>query len=140
MKVRILALALAVMIGSGLFWHVRQAQANIQPVLAVDHVFTALSAGEIDTAVASFAEEAIIENLMRRETYVGPAEIRQMLQGMQRDGRQYDIVGVDMAGDTITLQVEVTDHGLVWGRETIVAEVRDGKIQTFKLTAFRLHL
>jgi hypothetical protein len=94
--------------------------------------------GDVDTATAAFAEDAIIENWVRNETYVGTDEIRQMLQGMQHDGRQFDIVGVDMAGDAITLKVEVSDRGIVWATETILVEGNNDKLQSFKVTDFDL--
>jgi hypothetical protein len=140
MKVRALAVALVVMVVSVLFLNGGRAQADIQPVLAVDNVFTALNTGQADLAAASFAEDAVVENWVRRETYVGADEIRQMLQAMPRESRQFDIVRVEMAGDTVTLDVEISDHGFAWGTETIVAEVKDGKLQTFNVTEFYLHL
>jgi nuclear transport factor 2 (NTF2) superfamily protein len=75
-----------------LFLPVRLAQAGIEPVLMVDHIYAALNSGDLDTAVASFAEDATAENLVRKETYSGENEIRQMLQGRQREGRRYEIV------------------------------------------------
>jgi hypothetical protein len=110
------------------------ANAGVEPVLAVDNVFSALNAGQSDTALEMFAEDAVVENLIRDETYLGPDEIGQMLQGKQRDGRRFDIVRVEMAGDTITLDVEISDGGFVWVTETIRAEVEDGKLQTFIVT------
>lgn len=140
MKVRIWAVALVVMVVSVLFLNAGQAQADIQPILAVDNVFTALNTGQADLGVASFAEDAVIENWVRGETYVGVDEIRRMLQAMPRESRQFDIVRIEMVGNTITLDVEISDHGLVWGTETIVANVKDGKLQTFNVTEFRLDL
>jgi hypothetical protein len=119
---------------------VRQAQASIGPVLAVNNIFTALSSGDVDTAVASFAEDAQAENLVLEETYSGVSEIRQMLQRMQREGRRFDIVEVQMYGDTIRALVEVSDGGFVWGTETIEAEVKDFKMQNFTVTDFQLEL
>jgi hypothetical protein len=59
---------------------------------------------------------------------------------MQRDGRRFEIVEIQMDGDTITATVEVSDGGFVWGTETIEAVVKDGRLQTFTVTAFRLEL
>lgn len=86
---------------------VRQAQAGIEPVLAVNHIFAALNSGDVDTAVTSFAEDAQAENLVREETYRGVSEIRQMLQQMEREGRRFEIEEIQMDGDMITAQVEV---------------------------------
>lgn len=140
MKGRIFAVVLTVVVLASLFLTGQPAQASIQPVMAMDNVFTALNSGEVDAAVSLFAENAIVENRLRRERYVGATEIRQMLQGMQREGRQFDIVGAEMYGDTIIVKVDVSDRGIVWGTETVVAQVKDGKLQTFDVTDFRLHL
>lgn len=78
-------------------------KAHIQPVLAVDNVFTALNEGQAEAAAAGFAEDAVVENWMRNKTYVGTAEIRPMLQAMLQEGRQFEIVRIEMAGDIITL-------------------------------------
>ena len=140
MKGKIFAVILTVMVLLSLFLTRQPAQASILPVMAVDNVFTAINSGEVDTAVSSFAKDAIVENRLRRERYVGATEIRQMLQGMYKEGRQFDIVGAEMYGDMIIVQVDVSDRGIVWGTETIVAEVKDGKLQTFNVTDFRLRL
>jgi hypothetical protein len=59
---------------------------------------------------------------------------------MYREGRQYEIVGTEIDGDRITAQVEVSDRGIVWGTETILAEVKDSKLRSFTVSAFRLEL
>jgi limonene-1,2-epoxide hydrolase len=123
-----------------LFLPVRLAQAGIEPVLMVDHIYNALNSGDLDTAVASFAEDATAENRVRKETYKGEKEIRQMLQGRQREGRRYEIVNIQMDGNTITAKVEISDRGFVWGTETIEAEVKDGRLQTYILKEIRLDL
>jgi limonene-1,2-epoxide hydrolase len=123
-----------------LFLPVRLAQAGIEPVLMVDHIYAALNSGDLDTAVASFAEDATAENRVRKETYNGEKEIRQMLEGRQREGRQYEIVNIQMDGNTIKAKVEISDRGFVWGTETIEAELKDGRLQTFTLKEIRLEL
>lgn len=140
MKGRILVPALAGMAVLVLLLSVGKAQAGIEPVLAVNHIFAALNSGDVDTAVGSFAEDATADNLVREETYSGVSEIRQMLQRMHREGRRFDIVEIRMSGDTITAMVEVSDRGYIWGTETIEAVVKDGRLQTFTVTAFRLEL
>ena len=140
MKGKILAVAVLVMLGAAVLLNGRQAQASNHAISAVDNVFASLNAGEVDKAVVSFAEDAIAENRVRAEVYRGVREIRQMLQGMQREGRRFDIVGVQAEGDTITARVEVSDGGFVWGTQTIVAVVRGDKLQSLTVTAFRLEL
>lgn len=140
MKVRLLTLVWMGMTAIALFLTGGQAQASIQPVMAVDSVFTALNSGDVEAAVNWFSEDAVAENLLSRESYVGKDEIRQMLQAMPRAGRQYDIVWVEMAGDKITLAVEISDHGFAWGLQTFTAEVRDGKLNSLNTVRFRLTL
>ncbi|GIK40244.1 MAG: hypothetical protein BroJett011_40770 [Chloroflexota bacterium] len=116
------------------------AQANVEPIFTIDSLFTALNTGQIDTALAAFAADAVVENRMRGETYRGAAEIGPMLQAMQREGRQYEIVRVEMVGDTITVAVEISDRGQMWGTETIMAEVSEGKLHKLSVSAIQLKL
>lgn len=140
MKGRIFLMVLAAAFGLAALFYGQQAQARSAPLMAIDAVFTAVNSGEVNTALASFAEDAIAEDRVRGATYRGASEIRQMLESMQRSGRRYDIVAEKVNGDTVTVRVEVSDRGHVWGSETIVAEMQDGKLKTFNVTAFRLHL
>jgi Fe2+ transport system protein FeoA len=140
MKARILGLVLIGIALLALFVNGVQAQDRNQPLLTVNNVFSALSSGEVDTAMTAFAENATAENRVRGESYRGLEEIRQMLQDMGNNGRQYTVVGYQQTGDTIIAQVEVSDRGLAWGTETILAEVKDGKVQAFNVAAFRLEL
>ena len=116
------------------------AHADIQPVMTLDNVFTALNAGSVDGAVASFDPQATVVDSLQGKEYIGVSRITQVLQGMQRDGRQYSIVHLEMDGNTVIAKVDVSDSGIVWGEEPIVAQVRDGKIQNFEKAAFRLQL
>jgi hypothetical protein len=140
MKVRILVVLLIGVAILALIVKGVQAQDRNEPLLAVNNVLTALSSGEVDTAVTAFAENATAENRLRGESYRGLAQIRQMLQEMSANGRQYEINGYQQTGDTIIAQVEVSDRGLAWGTETILAEVQNGKLQAFNVTDFRLEL
>jgi ketosteroid isomerase-like protein len=133
-------IALAGMAALFLLLFVGQAQAAVEPVFAVNDIFAALNSGDVDSAAALFAEDATAENAVRRETYRGVSEIRQMLQLMEREGRRFDIVEIQMYGDTITAQVEISDGGLVWATETVEAVVKDGQLQSFTKKAIRLEL
>ena len=117
---------------------VQLVQAGIEPVLAVDHIYAALNSGDLDPAMALFAKDATAKNLIRKETYSGENEIRQMFEGRQREGRRYEIVKISMDRGTITAKVEISDRGFVWGTETIEAVVKDGRLQTFVLKEIRL--
>ena len=140
MKGKLFVTAVLVMVGLTLLLNGRPAQASHNTFLAINDIYLALNAGEVDTALASFADGATAENKVRKETYRNLSEIRRMLQEMQRDGRQFDIVDVDMNGNTITANVEVMDSGNVWGTETVEAVVKGDKLQSFKVVAFRLEL
>ena len=140
MKARILAVMLIGVAILALIVKGVQAQDRNEPLLAVTNLFTGLSSGEVDTAVTAFAENATAENRLRGESYQGLAQIRQMLQEMSANGRQYEIIGYQQTGDTIIAQVEVSDRGLAWGTETILAEVQNGKLEAFNVTGFRLEL
>lgn len=119
---------------------VPSAQAHVESVFTLDSLFTALNTGEMDTALAAFAADALVENRMWGETYRGTAEIGPVLEAMQREGRQYEIVRVEMVGDTITVAVDISDRGQVWGTETIMAEVSAGKLQKLSVSAIQLKL
>lgn len=138
MKTRILLVVLVGLAITVLFLTGGQAQAGIQPVLVVDNVFGAISSGDVDTALAAFAGDAVFDNSVRNETYVGTEEIRQVLQAMQHEGRHFDIVWVEMVGDRITLSVEISDRGIAWGLETFQAEIKDGKVQSLETQGIRL--
>jgi len=129
-----------ILVGIALLLSAPPVQASHDTFLVINDVFTALNSGQVDPALAAFAEDATAANLLRSETYTGLSEIRRMLQGMQRAGRQFDIVDVEMNGDTITASVEVSDAGHVWGTETIEAVIKGGLLQEFTMANFRLEL
>ena len=116
------------------------AQAGIGPARAVDGLYTALNVGQFEQAAAVFAEDAIVYNRVTDRTYQGAGEILGMLQGMARPGRQFEIVGLAMQGDTITAQVEVSDRGIAWATETVEAVAAGEQIQSLTVTAFHLEL
>ena len=140
MKARILVAVFFGLVVLALIANAAQASHTTEPLLAVSNVFTALSSGEVDTAASAFAKNAVAENRVRGETYRGLAEVRQMLREMGVNGRRYEVVEYQQTGDTIIAQVEVSDRGLTWGTETILAQVKDGKLQSFTVTGFHLEL
>jgi hypothetical protein len=140
MKRKMWSIGMTILLVLAVFLNGTHAQAGIQPIMAIDGLCEALNAGEVDVAVASFANTAIVENKVRSELYRGTNEIRQMLLAMQHVGRHYDIVSVEMHGNTLTATIEVADRGIAWATETVAAEVRDGKLQTFQVIGFRLNL
>ena len=140
MRAKIFSLTFAVMALFSFPLVGKPVNADIQPVMALDNVFTALNAGSVDNAATSFDPNATIVDSLHGKKYIGVSGITQMLQGMQRDGRQYSIARLEMDGNTVTAKVDISDSGIVWGTETLVAQVKDGKIQNLNETAFRLQL
>lgn len=140
MKGKMLAGFVMVMCGVALMLAWQQAQASSHELAAVNTVFSSLSSGEVEEAISLFAEDAVVENKVRNETYRGLGEIRQMLAGMQKEGRQYNLVSSAVDGSTVEALVEVSDRGIVWGTQTVVAEVVGDKVQSMAVTAFRLEL
>jgi hypothetical protein len=137
---KILAVTAVGMLGLVMLFNGQQATANFNPVAALENLFAGLNSNEVELALFLFADDAIAKNEVRKEMYRGINEIRQMLQSMQRDGRRFEIVGVEINGDTITARVEVSDKGIVWGTQTIEAVVKDDRLQSFTVKAFSLEL
>lgn len=140
MKSKILVLAVLVMSVLVFLSNEGPAQASVEPVLVADNVFNAINSGDLENAVSFFAEDATAENNVRSETYQGTQEIRQMLQEMHRENRRFEIVELKMDGDLVTMTVEISDRGLVWGSQTIESIVKDGSVQTFNVKNIRLDL
>lgn len=107
---------------------------------ALENVYASLNAGDVDAALASFAEGASAENAVRLESYRGLSEIRQMLDGMERAGRRFEIVAAEVSGDMITAEVEVSDRGIVWGTEVVSGKLDGDHLMDFSVDAFRLEL
>ncbi len=40
--------------------------------------------------------------------------------------------------DIVTSEVEISDRGIAWGQQTVMAVVYDGQIQKLYVTGFRL--
>jgi hypothetical protein len=139
-KGKIFVVVVLVLFATALLLGGQQVKASSHSAAAFDRVFTAINSGETDTAIASFVEDSTASNMVRSETYTGTTEIRQMLQGMQRDGRYFDLVDIQRNGDLITARVEVSDGGIVWGTEIIEARLKGDKLQSFTVTAFLLEL
>jgi hypothetical protein len=140
MKGKLLAVVLLAAVGVSVLLYATRAQANIGPELTVETVFSALNSGDVDTALASFSVDAVAEHRIRGERYEGLSEIRLMLEKMFKNGRRFDIVGMDTDGDQVIVLAEISDGGMVWGTETIAVELKNGKVQSFSVTAVRLEL
>lgn len=135
MKVRILGLLLLLVTLAPL--NVPAAQARVEPVSAVNAFFAALDAGDREAAVAAFTPDAVA-TLVRGETYRGPEGTAQLVELMEQPGRYHHIVQAHMVGDTVTVVVEIYDHGVRWGEDTVMIELRGGKLHTFHEQAFQI--
>lgn len=137
MKVRMFAIV--VLLATMASMQVPSAQASVEPIAVGSSFFTALNAGDYEAAAAAFGADATA-TLIRGETYRDRAGIADMVRRLDHNGRHYQIVQAMTAGDTVTMRVEISDHGIRWGEETIVAKVQEGKLHTFEEKAFRLRL
>ena len=115
------------------------AQASVAPIFAANSFLSALNAGDEEAAVAAFTPDAVA-TLARGDTYRGQAAMVDLVQLMAHAGRSYEIVQAHLVDDSLTLQVDVSDHGIRWAESTVVVEVQGDKLQTFRETAFRLRL
>lgn len=112
--------------------------AGMMPELAVNTFFDDMNATDVDEAVAMFAPEAIVINNLINRSYEGSDEIGELLQSWAHDGRRYEIVSKTVAGDSVSLTVEVSDRGMAWARIRMTAEVTDSLIQSLEVQDVRL--
>jgi hypothetical protein len=122
-----------------------QAQAPGQAVAGsvVFDLFAAISAGDMDSAMTTFAESASLGSRVNSTRYLGAEQIAAQLEDWHRDGRQYrvlqeSIITLARGLNVVFSEVEVSDSGLVWGLETIESQVYNGRIQRLDVTGIRL--
>ena len=140
MKTKRLVVTLGVMVLSILLANGFQSEAR--PVLAAHGLFTALNSSDTDSALASFAPGATVENRISGVTYRNSDQIAAMLEGWSKDGRQYTILNeqvtyVASGLDLVTSEVAVHDSGVEW-REELMAVVYDDQIQNLYLRNIQL--
>ena len=114
------------------------AHAELSPTLAVTSLFADITAGNVDEAVALFAEDAVITNGITGESHTGIAEIEETINTWYHPGRRFEVVAADEEGNTIRLHVECSDHGVVWPSQLMTADMRDEQIQSLRLDSMRL--
>jgi hypothetical protein len=120
MKAQVLTVVLAVMVLSGLFFGGQVVEAQPEPIsaLTVESLFAALNQGDTD-AVSMFA-------------------------AWHRDGRRYAAIGDDQITslanglDIVRSEVEISDGGVAWAQQSIMAVVYHGRIQRIYVTGMRL--
>ena len=122
------------------FMLVSGAQANLEAVYAVDDLFAAVNAGELDAASALFSADAVASVTWTKQSYEGLEEIDAFLEVMHGEEREYEIVQLAMVGDTVDLTLDISDHGHVWGQATLTVEVQNGTIRSVEVVETRLTL
>jgi len=138
MKGRILVVGILVAAGLVAFLNGSLAQAPAAPQPAAAGLFSEINSGDLEAAMALFAGDAVATDRVRGKTYHGAAEIQAMLEGMHREGRRLEIVRLEEVGSQIRVTAEISDDGLVWGTEWMLIELKNGKIQSYELSAVRL--
>jgi hypothetical protein len=147
MKTRILVVTLVVMMMSVLFVNGQEAQAQApleaMPRSVIFDLFAALNVGDMDSALASFGEDASLGDSAGGRTYLNSAQIAARLAGWQHEGRQYRILqestfNVARGLDVVFSDVEVSDEGMAWGQQSIVGLVYNGQIQRLDVAKMRL--
>ena len=104
---------------------------------AVPDLYESLNAGDIDGALSVFAEDAVLKSNLTKGEWAGREEIGALLESRMRDGREFQVVS-HYTREGLELIVEVSDNGIVWGRETIEAMIEGGMIRELTTTGFRL--
>ena len=97
----------------------------------------ALNLGDIDTVATLFAADAVYVNGIGGAEVAGREAIHTLLATQHRSFRAVEIVGASLTGDRLTLVIDISDHGVAWGRQTLRAVVKDGLIQRLEPIAFR---
>lgn len=139
MRARAFLSVLSVVVLS-VFILVSGAQANLEAVYAVDNLFAAVSAGELDVASSLFSADAVATFAVTSRSYEGSEEIDAFLEVMHGEERKYEIVQLTMVGNSVELTVDIADRGHVWGRQRLSVDVQGGMIQRLEVVETRLTL
>lgn len=107
-------------------------------MLAVALIATILISG-----AALLDARASVKNLPGRESHLDADEIAGMLVERNREGRQFAVANEAVTSigpglEMVTSDVEITDRGVTWGREKMLAVVYNGKIQRLYVVHARL--
>lgn len=117
-----------------------QTHATLEPVYTVDNLFEAVNGGDLNTASTFFATDAVARITMTHQSYENEAEIRRFLEDLHGVGRAYEIVQLNMEGDTVNITVNIADQGHVWAQQKMTAVVHEGRIHDLAVTETRLTL
>lgn len=129
--------SLVLMLGLLVIVGVAQVAADTQPLSLAIGFEQALNLGDAEAMSVLFADDAVYARYIGGDFITGREAIRDALSPQFDPDRTFDIVGVTMVDDQLTLVVEISDHGIAWMRQTLRATVRDGLIQSLEPVAFR---
>lgn len=116
---------------------VSPAAADTQPLALAIGFEQALNLGDAAGMTALFANDAAYATHIGGDFITGREAIREALAPHFDPDRTFEVVGVTMSGNQLTLVVETSDHGIAWLRQTLRATVKDGLIQSMEPIAFR---
>lgn len=116
---------------------VSPAAADTQPLALAIGFEQALNLGDAAGMTALFADDAAYATRIGGDLITGREAIREALAPHFDPDRTFEVVGVTMSGNQLTLVVETSDHGIAWLRQTLRATVKDGLIQSMEPIAFR---
>ena len=119
---------------------VAPAHADTQPLSLAIGFEQALNLGDVDAMTVLFADDATYVYTIGGKAIVGRDAIRDFLEPRSKPDRSYEVVGMTMTLESLTLIVDIADNGITWGRQTLRVVVEDGLIQSMEPVAFRFLL
>ncbi len=111
--------------------------ADTEPLALAIGYEQALTLGDLDAMTALFADDAVFVSRIGGEAITGQDAIRAAMAPWARPDRTHEIVSLSMNGGEMIIVVEIADHGIAWGRQTLRAVVDDGLIRLLEPIAFR---
>ena len=112
--------------------------ADTQPLSLVIGFEQALNLGDVDAMTSLFTDDAVYVYSVGGKPVIGRDAIREFLEPKKVANRSYDIAGVTMIDNQLTLAVDIADRGITWGRQTLRVVVEDGLIQSMETVGFRI--
>lgn len=128
-----LFLMLALLIFAG----VSHVAADTRPLSLAVGYEQALNLGDFEATAGLFADDARFVNTIGAEAVIGRDAIRALLENQSDPDRSYEVIWVTMAGNNLTMMVDISDRGIAWGRQTLDVVVADGQIQSMETVGFR---
>ena len=143
-KELVLMLAVALIATIGMSGAVGPAQVEAQvPTLALDSLFSALNENNTISALDAFDARASVANLPGEESYLDLDQIAVMLDEWNREGRRFTashgaVISIAPGLEMVTSDVAITDRGVTWGSQRLLAVTYNGKIQRLYVVHARL--